>query len=287
MNQGNQSTSEVLLLLADSITDVAEESDSPRVVISGSHGGWAAGVFALKRRLRGAIFNDAGGGKDGAGMAALSLLERYGIYGATVSAFGAKIGMALETAQGLISALNLPAGRLGVRERMAASEAAEMMRRAPGGNIPGYQIDEDYREESHIIHVSPKGTRIITMDSNSMVTRENQKDIILTGSHGGLVGNRPATKVPVVAAFYNDAGVGKDQAGISRLPRLQEAGIIGATVDAATARIGVGLETYECGIISYVNPLAREAGIVPGMKAKEAAWQALTQMDRSSRREKG
>ena len=224
---------------------------------------------------------------DGAGMAALSLLEKYGIYGATVSALSAKIGMALETAQGLISALNLPARRLGVREGMAASEAAEIMRRAPGVNVPGYRIGEDSQEQSHVIHVSPKGTRIMTMDSNSMVTRENQKDIILTGSHGGLVGNRPATKVPVVAAFYNDAGVGKDQAGISRLPWLQKAGIIAATVDAATARIGIGLETYECGVISYVNPLAREAGIVPGMKAGKAAWRVLTQMDPSSRGERG
>ena len=71
------------------------------------------------------------------------------------------------------------------------------------------------------------------------------------------------------------------------LPRLQEAGILGATVDAATARIGVGLETYECGVISYVNPLAREAGIVPGMKAKEAAWEVLNQMDKAPRRVRG
>ncbi len=120
-----------------------------------------------------------------------------------------------------------------------------------------------------------------------MVTRENQRDIILTGSHGGLVGNRPPTKYPVLAAFYNDAGVGKDQAGISRLPRLQEAGIIGAAVDAATARIGIGLETYECGVISHINPLAREAGIVPGMTAKEAAWRVLGQVEPASRREGG
>ena len=218
---------------------------------------------------------------------ALSLMEKYGIYGATVSAFSAKIGVALETARGVISSLNLPARRLGVREGMVAGEAAEMMRRAPGVNIPADRIGEDSQEQSHIIHVSPKGTRILTMDSNSMVTRENERDIVLTGSHGGLVGNRPATKYPVLAAFYNDAGVGKEQAGISRLPRLQEAGIIGATVDAATARIGVGLETYECGIISYVNSLAREAGIVPGLKAKEAAWRVLNQMDRPDRRERG
>jgi hypothetical protein len=109
------------------------------------------------------------------------------------------------------------------------------------------------------------------MDSNSMVTPDNQKDIIMTGSHGGRVGTQPAVKYPVVAAFYNDAGVGKDNAGISRLDWLQEYQIIGATVDAHTARIGVGLDTYLSGILSHVNPIAKSMGISPGISAYKAA----------------
>ena len=93
----------------------------------------------------------------------------------------------------------------------------------------------------------------------------------MTGSHGGLVGSLPAVKYPVAAAFYNDAGVGKADAGISRLTWLENNYIYGATVDANTARIGIGLETYESGIVSHVNALAESIGICPGMSAKAAA----------------
>ena len=122
-----------------------------------------------------------------------------------------------------------------------------------------------------IVYRSPMGYRIVTLDSNSMVTTDNRMDIILTGSHGGLVGDQPAVKYPVIAAFYNDAGIGKDRAGISRLAWLQRKGIPAATVDAGTARIGTGLDTYESGIISHVNRIAEALGIAPGMPSKDAA----------------
>jgi hypothetical protein len=108
-----------------------------------------------------------------------------------------------------------------------------------------------------------------------MVTPENRNDIILTGSHGGLVGTAPAVKYPVIAALYNDAGIGKDGAGISRLPWLQKNGIIAATVDANTARIGVGMDTYESGMVSFANELALDIGISRGISAREAAWKVL------------
>src|SRR5207302_1281456 len=76
--------------------------------------------------------------------------------------------------------------------------------------------------------------------------------IVLTGSHGGLLGGRPETalKYEVRAAFYNDAGIGIDEAGVSRLPALDDRGIAAATVSAATARIGEARSTYEDGILS-------------------------------------
>ncbi len=60
------------------------------------------------------------------------------------------------------------------------------------------------------------------MDSNGDVHAEDTGHIIVTGSHGGLLGGKPETAVkhPVFAAVYNDAGIGIDDAGISRLPVL-------------------------------------------------------------------
>ena len=85
------------------------------------------------------------------------------------------------------------------------------------------------------------------------------------------MGSQPAVKYPVAAAFYNDAGVGKENAGISRLTWLEESKIYGATVDANTARIGIGLETYHSGIVSHVNASAESIGVRHGVSAVEAA----------------
>jgi uncharacterized protein YunC (DUF1805 family) len=271
------------ILLADSITHVPDQSPIPPVIICGSHGGWAAAVFAAQKRVKGVIFNDAGGGKDQAGIAGIFFLEKQGIYAAAVDAFTARIGIARETEAGIVSRVNAPAKEAGIRPGILARKAAEIMQEAPAlKTAEGYRTPEEFAEQRMVIHSSPAGYRIVTMDSNSMVTPENRNDIILTGSHGGLVGSAPAVKYAVIAAFYNDAGIGKEGAGITRLPWLQKAGIIGVTVDAATAKIGVGMETYESGVISHVNSLARQMGISPGMRARDAAWWILREKENSA-----
>jgi hypothetical protein len=269
------------ILLADSITHVPDQSLIPPVIICGSHGGWAAAVFAAQKRVKGVIFNDAGGGKEQAGIAGIFFLEKLGIYAATVDAFTARIGIARESEAGVISHANAPAKEAGIYPGIYAREAAEIMREAhPPKIAEGSLTCVEFEEQMVVIHRSPAGYRIVTMDSNSIVTPENRNDIILTGSHGGLVGSAPAVKYPVIAAFYNDAGIGKEGAGITRLPWLQRAGIMGAAVDASTAKIGIGMETYESGVISYVNPLAAQIGITPGMQARDAAWRILREKEK-------
>ena len=100
---------------------------------------------------------------------------------------------------------------------------------------------------------------------------EHKDAIVVTGSHGGLLGNRPETalKYDVLGALYNDAGIGKDEAGISRLPALDARGIAAATVSAASARIGDARSTYEDGIISRVNARAAALGLREGISARE------------------
>ena len=254
----------------DSIThDVAGEALAP-VVVAGSHGGLAAAVFAVQRRLKGAILNDAGVGKAGAGIAGLDLLEEYGILGACVDSLTAKIGIGRETLQGIISHVNSLALKAGVEPGQKAGLAAWHMAQADWNPPKEGDLDPP-RELETVVHVAPDGRRIITLDSNSMIRPEHKNAVVLTGSHGGLVGDLPAVKHSVLAAFYNDAGVGKDSAGISRLPWLEKHGIIGAAVSAASARIGVGLDTYQSGEVSFVNEPGRALGIEAGMPAKEAA----------------
>ena len=93
----------------------------------------------------------------------------------------------------------------------------------------------------------------------------------MTGSHGGLLGGRPDTalKSDALAALFNDAGIGIDEAGVTRLPVLDRRGIAAGTVGAATARIGDARSTYEDGILTRVNQRAAALRIAPGMPARE------------------
>src|SRR5207253_1960288 len=118
----------------------------------------------------------------------------------------------------------------------------------------------------------PDPAQVWALDSASLVTPEHYDTIVITGSHGGLLGGRPETalKDDVRAAFYNDAGIGIDEAGVSRLPALDDRGIAAATVAAESARIGDARSTYEDGILSRVNARAAGFGLAPGTPAREA-----------------
>ena len=69
---------------------------------------------------------------------------------------------------------------------------------------------------------------------------------------------------------FIDAGVGKDRSGIAGLESMNQAGIPAASVAAMSARIGSGMSTYEHGIISHCNAVARARGVQPGQTAKDA-----------------
>jgi hypothetical protein len=111
------------------------------------------------------------------------------------------------------------------------------------------------------------------VDSVALVRAEDKRAVLVTGSHGGLLGGKPndgILDVDVFAAFFNDAGGGKDDAGFARLEVLSSRGIAGATVSCNTARIGDGRSTYETGVISRINETARRLELREGMSARDA-----------------
>ncbi len=117
------------LLLVDSITEAVGRG-AGRVVVSGSHGGLSAGRFALEAAPRLAVFNDAGVGRDGAGIAALALLQAHGIAACTVSHDSARIGESRSTFDdGVISHLNDAAAALGLATGQRLRDA---LARVPG-----------------------------------------------------------------------------------------------------------------------------------------------------------
>ena len=94
------------IVMVDTIAHVDPE-DAGQVVVCGSHGGVSSGEYAARVPVAAVFFNDAGGGKDDAGRAALPYLEPRGIAAGTVGHNTAMIGDALETFEtGVISAVN-------------------------------------------------------------------------------------------------------------------------------------------------------------------------------------
>ena len=254
------------IVTADSITQIAEEATGA-VVVNASHGGVYAAYLAAKLAAAAAIFNDAGVGRERAGIGGLDYLQELGIPAATVSHTTARIGDGADMlARGVISHANPLATALGVRPGMPCRDAAAALAQAKRARpTPPPAI-----EGAFLIVSDPP--QVWALDSASLVAPEHHDAIVITGSHGGLLGGRPETalKYDVRAAFYNDAGIGIDEAGVSRLPALDERGIAAATVAAASARIGDARSSYEDGVLSRVNRSAAALGLTPGMSAREA-----------------
>ncbi len=114
------------------------------------------------------------------------------------------------------------------------------------------------------------GGRVLVMDSITKVAPEDAGTIIVSASHGGASSGEFALEVPLKAVFFNDAGVGKDDAGIAALAMLQQRGVAGGTVSHTSARIGDSQDMWDHGVISHVNAAARALGWAPGQRLQEA-----------------
>ena len=253
------------VLTADSITRIGAEATGA-VVVNGSHGGIYAAYLAAKLRVAAAIFNDAGVGRDEAGIAGLDYLADLGVPAAAVGHATARIGDGADMiARGIITHANGQAVALGCHSGMACRDAAVCLQQSTSsGREPPPAL-----EAAFLWTAAPPA--LWALDSASLVGTEHVGTVVATGSHGGLLGGRPDTalKAHVLAALFNDAGIGIDEAGVTRLPALDARGIAAATVSAASARIGDARSTYEDGILTRVNRRAAEFGIKPDMSARE------------------
>ncbi|MBS0336490.1 MAG: hypothetical protein JSS40_06690 [Proteobacteria bacterium] len=108
------------------------------------------------------------------------------------------------------------------------------------------------------------GGRVIAVDSITQAGPDDAGAIVVTGSHGGTSSGRFALEVPFALVVFNDAGVGKDGAGIAALAMLQARGIAALTVAHTSARIGDARDTWDNGVVSHCNEAARSLGCSPG-----------------------
>jgi hypothetical protein len=114
------------------------------------------------------------------------------------------------------------------------------------------------------------GRRVIAMDSISLISSQDAGAIIVCGSHGGAISGAFAAVHPPALVVFNDAGGGKNGAGVACLADLKREGIAAAAVSHDSARIGDALDAWENGVVSYANAPARDAGVRPGRLVREA-----------------
>ena len=112
--------------------------------------------------------------------------------------------------------------------------------------------------------------KVIGMDTISDLVEDDAGAVLVCASHGGVSSGSYACRHPMLAVFFNDAGVGKDDAGIAALAMLEEKGAPGLTYSHNSARIGDVQDAWTNGIISHLNDTASKAGFQKGQSVQEA-----------------
>jgi hypothetical protein len=256
-------------LVTDSVTMLGADARG-RAAIAASHAGIYAAYLAAKAGLKAVILSDAGVGRERAGIGGLAYLASMGVPAATIGHRSARIGDGVDCAKrGIITFVNEPAAGVGIRAGMRANVALDLLAASELSAAPMPAPQEETRRR--IAEAEASGIAVLALDSASLVEPQDVGAIVLTGSHGALLGGRPETamKVAVFAAVFNDADRGIDDCGIARLPALDARNIAGATVSAWSARIGDGLSTYRDGMVTAVNETAARHGGEIGIPAAE------------------
>ena len=256
-------------LVLDSVTVFPPDARG-RAAIAASHGGVYAAYLAAKVGIKAVILCDAGVGRERAGIGGLDYLAEFGVAAAAIGHRSARIGHGQDCcARGRISHVNSHAHATGVRAGMSAREALDILDQT---DLPPCPAPPPSEERRHRLNEAEAGNvRVHAIDSAGLVLPEDAGHIVATGSHGALLGGKPETaiKIAVFAALYNDADFGMEDAGIARLPVLDQRGIAGACVSAWSARIGDGQSTYRDGFVTAVNARAAQCGAEIGISAKE------------------
>jgi hypothetical protein len=117
--------------------------------------------------------------------------------------------------------------------------------------------------------------RVIVIDSITQLDDGDRGAIVVCGSHGGTSSAEFALRQPLQLVCFNDAGVGKDGAGIAALAILQAGGVAAAAVSHDSARIGDALDAWQHGVIAHVNDAARALGVRVGQSVRQATQGVL------------
>lgn len=271
------------VVLLDSLGDLQPGNTIP-ILVCGSHCG---GNSDLARQVKNcgvkAVFlNNAGVGKNQAGIRGLTYYEAENILACAVDHNSAEIGISRDTWEsGIISHTSPQAEAAGIQTGNSVKEAVAKIShivKHSSSTQKSERFESQNRRESEgskkglkkQIKAQIESVDITIADSITSLTENNFGDIVVCGSHGGVSAGEYAQKYRLKAVFFNDAGIGKNNAGIKSLGTLNEAGILACTVDCMSAEIFNGQDVLDNGSISVCNQLAKTRNIKESMNVKEA-----------------
>jgi hypothetical protein len=245
----------VAVVVVPSVTKLPPEADGA-VVVGGSHGAIYAAYLSAKAGARAAIHNDAGIGRDDAGVSGLPWADERGMAMATVLSASARIGDGEDMLRrGVISRANRLAIACGVTQGQPVATAVECLKSAAWPHAEPLPVSEGrYR-----------AGRILCADSISLADKRDRGRVVASGSHGGVPAGEMAAAFGPRLVFFNDAGFGMEHAGVAGLEILAKQAIPAAAVSTMSARIGDGRSTLLEGFISELNePAYRLGGRIGG-----------------------
>ncbi len=261
--------------VADSVTHLGKPARG-MVAVCGSHGGVYAAWLAARAGVRAVVLNDAGIGRHSAGIAGVLWLAGLGIPAAAIDYRTARIADGEDMMKsGVVSTVNEVAAKHGCLPGHTCKQVVACLLENSEEEVEA-EIPEIGETRARIPNTGHR--EVWAIDSASLLRAEDRRAIVITGSHGALMGGKPdkvLAAVDVFAAIFNDAGGGKDGAGYTRLPVLDQRGVAGLTVSNQTARIGDGRSTYETGVVSRINETARRLELREGMSARAAVARML------------
>ncbi|WP_083631416.1 hypothetical protein [Labilibacter marinus] len=271
------------VVLLDSLGDLQANNTNP-ILVCGSHCGGNRDLakHVNNCHVKVVFLNNAGVGKNQAGIRGLTHYEAEDILACSVSHNSAEIGISRDTWQsGIISHATPQAKAAGIKIGDSVKEAvikiAQIVELIPSTQndrrIDSYSESEAKDNKADLkkqTQTQIDGIDVTVTDSITFLNESNADDIVVCGSHGGLSAGHYAQKRKVKAVFFNDAGIGKNSAGIKSLESLTDAGILACTVDCMSAEIFNGQDVLTNGIISVCNQIAKDRNIKEKMTVIEA-----------------
>lgn len=111
---------------------------------------------------------------------------------------------------------------------------------------------------------------VLLLDSITQLVPGDAGAVVVSGSHGGISSAQYALAVPLRLVVFNDAGIGKDDAGVAALALLQQAGRAALAVAHTSARIGDAQDHWDHGVVSRANAAAAGLGLCAGRTLRAA-----------------